>query len=456
MKPWLLLLASLLPAQRADWAVSAQWVVTMDADRRVLENGAVAVRQNRIVGVGPASEILTKFRPRQRLDAGHTILMPGLINTHTHAPMSLLRGIADDLALQDWLEKFIFPAEAKNVSPEFVRWGTYLACAEMALSGTTLFTDMYYFEEVIAAATTDCGLRGVLGQSVIGFPVSDAANPSLALQRAEVFLQRYRDDPRITPAVAPHAIYTTSDETLKQARQLANRYGAPLLIHLAETKREFDDALAQRAKTPTRTLEDLGLFEGRTLVAHAVWLTPQDRDILARRGVGVAHCPSSNMKLASGVAPVLEMLAQGIPVGLGPDGPAGSNNDFDLLEEASLAANLQKVTRLDPRALPAQTAVEMLTLNGARALGMQADLGSLEIGKKADLITLSLDAPRAQPLFNVYSQIVNALKGSDVRNVMVDGRWVVRDGRLLTLNLAEIRREVERWRARIAESVQQN
>lgn len=439
-------------AEPADWLISARYVITMDAERRVIDNGAVAVKQNRIIAVGTAAEINAKYQGK-RVDAGEAILAPGFINTHTHAAMSLMRGIADDRSLQDWLENFIFPAEGKNVSPEFVRWGTLLACSEMVLSGTTTFTDMYYFEEVAAAATKDCGLRAVLGQTVIGFPVADAKDPTAALQRTEAFLKRYDGDALIVPAVAPHAIYTTPNEVLQQARALANKYKAPFLIHLAETRKEQQDALQQRGKSPTKTLLDLGLLEGRTLAAHAVWLDDADITILAEKKVGVAHCPSSNMKLASGAAPVIKLLEAGVAVGLGPDGPAGSNNDFDMLEEANLASNLQKVTSMNPQVLPAKQAAEMLTILGAQALEMDQEIGSLEVGKRADLVVLSLKLPRTQPVFDAYSQLIYASKGSDVQHVMVEGKWVVREGKLQTVKLPEVLAKAAEWRERISASV---
>ena len=347
-------------------------MVTEDAQRRVIENGAVAIQGDRIVEVGPRAAIDAKYgaanRAINRLDQPNAILAPGLINTHTHAAMSLFRGVADDLKLQDWLEKFIFPAEAKNVDREFVRWGTRLGLLEMALSGTTTFADMYYFEETVAEETKNAGMRGVLGQTVIGFPAPDYKTPEAALAGAEKFIQAYADDSLIVPAVAPHAIYTTSDETLQAARTLADRYGKPLIIHLAETKAEFDEAIQKRKKSPTKALSDLGVLQGWTLAAHAVWLDPADFGLLRAAGTGISHCPSSNMKLASGVAPVLKMLQAGIPVGLGTDGVAGSNNDVDMMEEMDLAAKLQKVTSGDPTALPADQAFAMATIMGAQAL----------------------------------------------------------------------------------------
>jgi 5-methylthioadenosine/S-adenosylhomocysteine deaminase len=449
----ILVFTSVLFAEPADWIWSGRYVITEDAQRRVIPNGAVAIRGERIAGVGTRAEIDARFQAKQRLDRPDAILAPGLINTHTHAAMSLFRGIADDLRLQDWLEKFIFPAEAKNVSAEFVRWGTRLGCLEMLTGGTTTFTDMYYFEDVVAEAAKEAGMRGVLGETIIGFPVADARTPADSLAFAEKFLTRFRNDPLIVPAVAPHALYTNSDETLKASRALANKYGAPLIIHLSETKKENDDAMAQRHASPTKVLDSLGVLEGRTLAAHAVWVSEEDMAILKRRGVGIAHCPSSNMKLASGVAPVLRMLALDLAVGLGPDGPAGSNNDFDLFEEMDLAAKLQKVTAMDPQALPASAALEMATIRGARALGMEKEIGSLEAGKRADLIAVRTDRPNAVPLYDAVSQMVYALKASDVRDVMVNGRAVVRDGRILTLNAAQVMQKAQEYRAKVAASL---
>jgi 5-methylthioadenosine/S-adenosylhomocysteine deaminase len=436
-------------AQPADLIVSGRYVVTVDRQHRIIENGAVAVAGDRIAAVGPRSEIERAYKARRTLHRPEGIVIPGLVNTHTHAPMSLLRGVADDLALQEWLEKYIFPAEARNVDREFCRWGTRLACMEMLLGGTTTYADMYYFEDVIAEATKEAGMRGVLGQTMISFPVPDAKTPADTLRFTEGFLERFAGDPLIVPAIAPHALYTNSDENLRAARALANRYNAPLLIHLSETKRENDDIAGKRGMSPTRVLESLGLFEGRTLAAHGVWLDDADIAILARRGTGVAHCPSSNMKLASGTAPVLRLLAAGVPLGLGTDGPAGSNNDFNMFEEMDLAAKLQKVISGDPRALPARTAIEMATRGGARALGMEKEIGSIEAGKKADLVVVDTSAPHAAPMFDVTSQLVYALKASDVREVIVNGRIVVRNGQLLTLDTRRVLDMAHRYRVRV-------
>jgi len=451
----LLVTAAALAAAPCDLIVSGRFVVTMATPRRVIENGAVAIRGHRIVAIGTRAEIDRAWQSPQRIDRPNALIAPGLINTHTHAAMSLFRGIADDLKLQDWLNNFIFPAEAKNVSPDFVHWGTRLACLEMLLSGTTTFTDMYYFEDVVADATKEAGMRGVLGETVIGFPVADAKTPADALKLSEKFLIRFHDDPLVVPAIAPHALYTNSDESLKAARALANKYHAPILIHLSETKKENDDNFAKRHQTPTQTLNSLGFFNGRTVAAHCVWVDAGDRAILKAANVGVAHCPSSNMKLASGAAPIVDLMKAGINVGLGTDGPAGSNNDFDMFEEADLAAKLQKLVRSDPEALPAAQAFELATIGGARVLGMEKEIGSLEPGKRADLITVDLNAPNAVPLYDVYSQLIYALKGSNVVDVVIDGRAVVRDKRCVTLDSAAVIAKAREYGLKVAASVRQ-
>ncbi|HEY3444616.1 MAG TPA: amidohydrolase [Paludibaculum sp.] len=448
-------LCAALAAAPADLIVSAGKVVTMDGQRRVISNGAVAIAAGRILAVGPRAEIDRDYQAKHRIDRPDSILTPGLINTHTHAPMSLLRGIADDLDLQEWLTKFIFPAEGKNVNVGFVRAGTRLAVLEMMLGGTTTYTDMYYFEDAIADETKKAGMRGVLGQTIIGFPVSDYKTPQAALAGAETFIQKFKNDPLITPAVAPHAIYTNSPETLKAARALADKYVVPYIIHVSETKKENDDCAKEHGgATPTAYLESLGVLNtGRTLFAHSVWSTPADIAILKTRHVGVAHCPSSNMKLGSGAAPIAAMLDAGVNVGLGPDGPAGSNNDFDMFEEMDLAAKLAKVTSHDPKALPATRVFEMATLGGARALGMEKEIGSLEPGKRADLITVSQSAPNAWPAHDVYSMLVFALKASDVQDVIIEGRPTVENKRPLTLNPIEVRKEAAAIRAKVDASL---
>jgi 5-methylthioadenosine/S-adenosylhomocysteine deaminase len=447
------LCAATMGAAPADWIITARYVMTVDPQKRIIEDGAIAIQGDHILAVGTRAEVLKAYQTKNQVHRPNAMIAPGLINTHTHAAMSLFRGIADDLVLQDWLEHYIFPAEAKNVSPDFVRWGTRLACLEMLLSGTTTFTDMYYFEDVVAEAAKEAGMRGVLGETVIGFPVADAKTPADALRLSETFLTKWAHDPLIVPAVAPHALYTNSPETLIAARNLANRYSAPILIHLAETKRENDDAREKYGKSATQKLESIHFFEGRTVAAHGIWLDDADIGTLKLHNVGVAHCPSSNMKLSSGAAPVLKLRLAGINVGLGPDGPAGSNNDFNMFEEMDLAAKLQKLVTMDPQALPARAVIEMATIDGAKVLGLEKEIGSLEAGKKADLIAISLDEANAIPMYNVESQMVYALKGSDVRDVMINGKWVVRDKAVLTLNAPAIKQKAVEYQKQVAASL---
>jgi 5-methylthioadenosine/S-adenosylhomocysteine deaminase len=312
---------------------------------------------------------------------------------------------------------------------------------------------MYYFEDRVAQAVKEAGMRGVLGETILKFKSPDSATPKDALQYTEKFIQQYNNDPLVTPAPAPHAIFTNEDSDLRASRQLANKYRVPVVIHLSETKVENDDAVRTRGMSPTRLLDILGVLDGPTIAAHGVWLDDLDMKILKAHGTGIAHCPSSNMKLASGVAPVMKLLGLGIPVGLGTDGPAGSNNDFDLMEDMNLAADLQKVTTGDPTALNAEQAIAMATILGARVAGLEKETGSLESGKRADLITLRLDRPHAVPLYNVYSQIVYALKGSDVEDVMVNGKPIVRAGRSLTLDEKAILAKAKEYGAKVAVSI---
>jgi 5-methylthioadenosine/S-adenosylhomocysteine deaminase len=424
--------------RRVSLVITGGIVVTVDAARHVFTPGAVAIDGSNIVGVGPVAEIAAKFRGAQQIQASNAVVIPGLINTHTHAPMVMYRGLADDLPLQDWLTKYIFPAEAKTVSREMVRVGTRLAAAEMIQSGTTTYTDMYYFEEEIARATKAAGLRGVLGQTLIDFPVADAKTFDEGLARAEAFLKEFAADELIVPAVAPHAPYTVNGDHLKAARALATKYGVPYILHLAETSTEVKDSQgAHGGLTPVAYLDSLGVLGPRTLAAHVVWATPADIAILKTRQVAVSHNPESNMKLASGVAPIPAMLSAGLVVGLGTDG-AASNNDLDMFEAMRAAAFLHKVQSGDPRAIPAATALEMATIGGARAIGLDKEIGSLEAGKKADVVVVSMNSARQTPLYDPVSHLVYATHGDDVRTVVVNGKVLMRDRKLLTLDEAAV------------------
>ncbi len=439
--------------QHADLLVTGGTLVAMDGDTRVLEDGAIAVRGDIIAAIGPRMDIEKQFTATQRLDARGKLILPGLINGHTHAPMTLLRGLKDDVTLDVWLQKYIFPAEAKNVNENFVRWGTRLAALEMIRGGTTTFADMYYFEDAVAEEVKAAGMRGVLGETVLDFPVPDSKSPAQTFAYTEKFLQRWKGDALIRAAVAPHSIYTCSDKTLQDAAALARKYGAPILIHVAEIKKELDESRAKHSMTPVAWLDSLHVLGPDVLAAHCVWVDADDRKLLAQRDVGCVHNPSSNMMLASGVAPVPELRAVGVRVGLGTDGPAGSNNDLDLMEEMDLAAKLQKISKMDPQALGAKAVLEMATIDGARALHMEKEIGSLETGKKADLIVLTLDAPNAVPMYDVYSQIVYALKASDVETVVIGGRVVMRGRRVLTLKEEEILPKAREYGKRVKESL---
>src|SRR6266545_2971896 len=372
------------PARRTvALVITGGTVVTMDAAGRVLSPGAVAIDGRHIVAVDTPDAIGARFSARETIDAAGQVVMPGLVNTHTHAPMVLYRGLADDLVLMDWLQKYIFPAEAKTVSREFVRAGTRLAALEMIESGTTTFADMYYFEEEIARETKAAGLRGVLGETVIQFPVADAKTPADALARAETFIKTFKNDPLITPAVAPHAIYTNDSATLKAARELSVQYSVPTLIHVAETQSEALTARERGSPTVVSYLESLGFLGSGVVAAHAVWVNDSDMALLKSLGVGVSHNPESNMKLASGIAPVKAYLAANVKIGLGTDG-AASNNDLDMFGAMRAASFLAKIATSDPTAVSAKTAVQMATIGGARVLGLEKQIGSLEPGKRAD------------------------------------------------------------------------
>ena len=436
-----------------DRLLIADTVVTMDESRLVLSPGAVAVQGTQIVAVGNPDDLTARYQAAETKTYSDSILMPGLVNTHTHIPMVLFRGFTDGLSLEEWLTTRIFPAEAAGVTPESVRAGTRLGLAEMIRSGTTTYCDMYYFEDVIAEETSRAGVRGVLGWTVIGFPVPDAADPDAALARIEPFLQRFQDDPLITPAVAPHSTYTLDPEPLERCRELADRYGAPVVIHLSETAAEVGTIRERYDKSPVEHAEAVGLLGGPTVAAHMVHPTPSDIEILARCQVGIAHCPESNMKLGSGVAPITELRAAGLSVGLGTDG-AASNDDLNLFEEIDTAAKLQKVHRGDPAAIDARTVVEMATLGGAHALGLGTVTGSLEAGKEADLIVLDASRAGAIPRGDVWSHLAYVAKASDVRLVMVAGQVLLQDGALQTLDEAAAIRDVQAWRQKIDEALQ--
>jgi 5-methylthioadenosine/S-adenosylhomocysteine deaminase len=443
------------PVRRSvvDLVIVGGTVVTMDGDKRVIENGAVAVKNGEIVAVGTGREVSASYAGRRIINAAGKVVIPGLINTHTHIPMTLFRGLADDLDLQEWLTKHIFPAEAKNVNEEMVRIGTRLGLAEMIRGGTTTFNDMYYFEDAIADETAKAGVRAVLGQTLIDFPAPDYKTFDAALEGTEKFVTKWKGHKLVVPSVAPHAPYTVSQEHLLKSRALADKLGAPIHIHLAEanTETEFIQQNHQGMR-PIEYVEKIGFLNDRTIAAHVIQANEKELETLKRIGVGIAHNPQSNMKLAAGVAPLPSMIRMGMRVGLGTDGPA-SNNDLSLWEEMDTAAKLHKVFTGDPKVASAVEMFEAATIGGARALHMEELIGSLEKGKRADIVIVDFDGLNQTPLYNVYSHLVYATKSNDVRSVIIEGRPVMIDRRLLTLDEGAIKRVANAYHDRIVDSL---
>src|ERR1044071_7208750 len=388
-----------------DLLVLGGTIVTMDQTRRIIDDGAIAVSKGRIVAIGPRADIESRYSSRQRVSAAGKVITPGLINGHTHIPMVLFRGLADDLDLQEGVTKYIFPAEAKNVTEEFVRVGTRLGLAEMIRGGTTTYCDMYYFEDAIADETAKAGVRGVLGETIIDFPVADNKTNAEGMAYVEKFVSHWKGHELIVPAIAPHAPYTVSEDHLKAARAFSDRTGAPIVTHISETKREVEDSLKAHGASPVDYLNRIGFLSNKVIAAHMVWPNEEELDLLKKIGVGVVHNPQSNMKLASGVAPVPNMLKRGLLIGLGTDG-AASNNDLNMWEEMDTAAKLHKVFSGDPKVLSAQEAFELATIRGAQALHLENEIGSIEKGKRGDLVIVERDSLNQIPLYNVYSDLV--------------------------------------------------
>jgi len=450
---WLALMVSLGAAPRQIGLIlTGGTVITIDGSHRVLAPAAIAVDGTDILAVDTPESIASQFAARETIDTAGQIVLPGLVNTHGHAPMVLYRGLADDLPLMDWLTRYIFPAEASTVSPEMVGVGTRLAALEMIQSGTTTFTDMYYFEEEIAKAAKAAGLRAVLGETIIKFPVADAKTPADGLVRTEAFIKSFLNDALITPAVAPHSAYTLDKSVLLACRDLALKYNVPLITHLAETEDEVRIIREQSGLTPTGYLESIGFWGPRTIAAHGVWVNDDDIAILKKRRIGVAHNPESNMKLASGTAPVPKYLAAGVALGLGTDG-AASNNDLDMFEAMRQAAFLHKLQSRDPRAVPAPVVLEMATIGGARVLGLEREIGSIEAGKRADLIVVGVKRARQTPLYDPISHLVYATHGDDVETTIVNGKILMRDRRVETLDESSVLKEANRVAERIREAV---
>src|SRR5271156_1161301 len=438
--------------EHVDLLIAGGTVVTMDASKQVMEDGAVAIRNDEIVAVGKREELANRYDTPRTIDAHGRIIMPGLINTHAHAAMSLFRGIADDLSLDDWLRKYIFPAEARNVTPDFVAWGTRLGILEMLQGGITDYADMYYFEDEVARVTKEAGMRGVLGETIIDFPAPDNKTPAQAFAYTQKFLDHWKGDPLIVASVAPHSMYTCSERTLQDAAALARRNGAPILIHIAEAPFELEQSRNKYGLTPAAYLSPAGGLCPDVVGAHCILVDHTDIATLTHFGVGCIYNPSSNMKTAAGVMPIIEMLAAGEAIGLATDG-AASNNNLDMFEEMDLAPKLQKLARMDSRALPAEQVVALATITGARALHLEKQIGSLETGQKANVILAGTSAPHATPMYNVYSQLVYALKANDVRTVIIGGKIVMEDRQMQTLNELEILAKAREYQKQVAASL---
>jgi 5-methylthioadenosine/S-adenosylhomocysteine deaminase len=430
--------------QEVDWLLTNGWVITCDQRMASFACGALAISGDQLVAVGPAADLESRFAGRIRMDLSGHLVLPGLINAHTHAAMTCFRGLADDLPLANWLSQIIFPAEAAHVNPDSVYWGSLLAAVEMLLGGITTFCDGYFFAEAAARAARDAGIRAILGQGVLDFPAPDQPDPSRARERAENFLNGFPwCGDRLRPSLFCHAPYTCGPETLRWVKALCREQGMLFQIHLSETAAEVTELVNKYGERPTYYLDQLGILDASTLCAHAIWLEPGEIELLGNRGVGVAHAAESNMKLASGVAPVPALLAAGLPVGLGTDGCA-SNNNLDLFAEMNTVAKLHKAFHRDPLSCPAPVVLRMATIGGAYAIGWDDAIGSLEAGKKADVIAIDYRRPHLTPLYDPVSHLVYAASASDVRHVWVRGQPVVTDGEIRTVEAGAVMREVER------------
>ncbi len=435
--------------QNVDYIISADYILPMDENLTVIREGAVAVKDTRISDVGPSKEIFQKYTSGAVINGKGKVVFPGLINTHTHAAMVYFRGIADDQPLKEWLENHIWPAENTWLSPEFISDAIGLACLEMLKGGVTAYNDMYFYEDAAAGTTKRIGMRAVLGAGILDFPTKSAHTTDEYFLNAESFIKNWKGDNLITPCIAPHALYTCGPETLKRARRIADTYDIPIHIHLSETRWEMEEIRNRYSMMPVVYLESLGFLDERVLAAHCVWLTDHEIEILSERNAGVSHCVESNLKLASGIAPVVKMLKAGVKVTFGSDG-AASNNDLNILSEMSTAAKLHKAVSEDPTALNAKTALLMATRWGAEVLGLGKVTGSIQAGKAADLVMAELDRPHLVPIYNIYSHIVYAMRPSDIEMVMVDGKVVVNGGRLTTSDESEILQKARHWSEKIS------
>ncbi len=437
--------------QDIDLMISGGKALLLDEKNSCIENAGIAINKSHIIEIGKKEEILIKYKAKKTINTDNSLVMPGFVNTHTHAAMTCFRGMADDLELMDWLNNYIFPAEAKNVNPHLAYWGSLLACAEMIKSGTTTFCDMYIFEDETARAAKESGMRCLVGEVLFDFPSPSCKTPEEGLEYTRRLAETWRDDPLVNIIVEPHSLYTCSASLLRNAKEVADQYGLMIGIHLLENADELTRLEDKFGKSAVSFLNDIGYLNERLLAFHCVYLSTDDIRLFAEKGCKVSHNPASNMKLANGIPPVLEMFREGITVGLGTDGCA-SNNTLDMIKEMSTAAKLHKVAALNPTVMDARTAVRMATINGAKALGLDKLTGSLEAGKKADVIILDLNKPHLTPIYNEYSHLVYAAGGADVDTVIINGKVVMENRRLLTIDENEVMQQVRSIAANITKS----
>ena len=439
-------------SEAANWdmLVIGGTVLTMEPDSEPIKSGAVAVADGRIAAVGPAEELLELSPSGAVLNAGNSIILPGLVNTHSHLAMTLLRGIADDIPLKEWLEQHIWPVESKYMDRETVRLGTELATAEQLLAGVTTTADMYFFGDEVSSVLAEAGMRGVVAESLIDIPTPRCATPEEMLEKQRELLETYSNHPLITPSVAAHSPYSVSAANLVKEAELAEEYEVSMQIHLAETTWEVEKLLGEKGVSPVAYLADLGVLSERTVAAHCVHVSSEDIELLAEFEAGVSHNPVSNLKLASGVSPVPAMVANGVKVGLGTDG-AASNNTLDLLRDMQLAALLHKGIIGDPTVLPARTMLEMVTINGAQLLGLE-NIGTLTEGREADLICIAVDGPHTAPMYDPFSHLVFAARSSDVRHVVIRGQVVVRNHELQTMDRERIEMQAREFSENVRSS----
>ena len=427
--------------QDIDLIITGGKALLMNDHNTCLENAGIAVKASSIIDIGKKEEILKKYSAKRIIDGENSLIMPGFVNTHTHAAMTCFRGMADDMELMDWLNNYMFPAEAKNVNPHLARWGSLLACAEMIKSGTTTFCDMYIFEDETARAAKEAGMRCLIGEVLFDFPSPSCKTPAEGLACTRRLAEKWQNDPLVNIIVEPHSLYTCSPALLQEAKIIADQFGLMLGVHLLENQSELNQLQEKFGKGAVAFLEDIGYLNERLLAFHCVYFTANDIGRFAKYGCKVSHNPASNMKLANGIPPVSDMLEAGVTVSLGTDGCA-SNNTLDMIKEMSTAAKLHKVAALDPTVMDAKTTVRMATINGAKALGLDHFTGSLEVGKKADIILIGLDKPHLTPIYNEYSHLVYAAGGADVDTVIINGKVVMEDRQLLTLNESDIMHQV--------------